>query len=320
MTFDVPILFLIFNRPDTTARVFENIRGIRPQKLFIAADGPRENKENENEKCQLVRKLVLENIDWPCEVKTLFRDNNLGCGSAVSGALTWFFENVEEGIVLEDDVLPDPSFYHFCRDLLNRYRNDERIRFINGCNFGYKGIHEQSYGFTSFMNMWGWASWRRSINMVDQTMQTWKTLKDKNNFLEKIFEKQQPRVKSLAGSYFREIFDDTAAGKKDTWDYQCIFSNLLTETYAVFPAVNLVSNLGFGTEATHTNFNSYFLSEMKTRPMSFPMHHPTVMIEDSQFQEFLLERWAGLRFRSRIYYSIFDKVFKIRRIFSGKSI
>src|SRR5262245_29106398 len=118
MAFDIPILFLVFNRPETTVRVFQRIREMQPAKLFVAADGPRNGREEEQEKCKEVRKLILDGVDWPCDIKTLFRDHNLGCGNAVSSAITWFFENVEEGIILEDDTLPDPTFFGFCKTLL----------------------------------------------------------------------------------------------------------------------------------------------------------------------------------------------------------
>ena len=135
MSFDTPILFLVFNRPDTTAQVFQRIRELHPAKLFIAADGPREGKEGEKETCEDVRRLILDGIDWVCDVKTLFRFHNLGCGNAVSSAITWFFDNVEEGIILEDDTLPDPSFFPFCKTLLEKYRNDEKVKIISGNNF-----------------------------------------------------------------------------------------------------------------------------------------------------------------------------------------
>ena len=162
---DTPILFLVFNRPDTTSKVFQRIREIQPLKLFIAADGPRPEKEGEKEKCETVKRSVLENIDWPCEVKTLFRNNNLGCGKAVSNAITWFFQNVEEGIILEDDILPDKSFFNFCKDLLEKYRYDERIKVIGGSNIHKKAGIKDSYYFSSICRIWGWASWRRVWTM-----------------------------------------------------------------------------------------------------------------------------------------------------------
>ena len=149
---NTPILFLVFNRPDTTQRVFAQIRKIQPKQLFIAADGARKGKEGEQERVAQVRKLILEGIDWDCEVKTLFRDENLGCGKAVSEGITWFFKNVEQGIILEDDTLPDLSFFPFCEELLERYKDDERVAMISGyCKFGkYKSPY--SYSSTNGMS------------------------------------------------------------------------------------------------------------------------------------------------------------------------
>lgn len=152
------VLFLVFNRPETTKTVFEAIRKAKPKRLYIAADGPRKHREGENEKVSSVRQIVTY-VDWPCDVKTLFRDENLGCKSAVSGAITWFFNHEEEGIILEDDCLPHPDFFPFCESLLKRYANDERIWVITGNNF-QNGIQrgEASYYFSRYNHVWGWAS------------------------------------------------------------------------------------------------------------------------------------------------------------------
>lgn len=314
-----PVLLITYKRLDTTEKVMDSIALVKPEKLYIANNAPNPAKPDDHDKVMAVRKMLESRITWPCKVEKLYRTTHLSAKDSIWSSIQWLFENEEEGIILEDDVLADETFYRFAGEMLELYRNDTRIRFINGCNFGFKENTGNSYGYTRFMNMWGWASWRRSINLVDQSMQAWKNMEDKNGFLEKVFEKQQPRLKQMATSYFRKIFDETSAGKIDTWDYQSIYSNLLTETYAIYPSVNLVNNLGFGNDGTHTNFNSYFLSEMKTRSMNFPLQHPSEMNENNHFQEFLLERWAGLRFRSRIYYSVIDKAFKIKRALSGKS-
>ena len=159
MEFNVPILLIVFNRLNTTQKVFEKIKEVKPKKFFIAADGPRKNKEGEKEKTGEVRKFILENIDWDCEVKTLFRDENLGCGKSVSGAITWFFENVEEGIIFEDDTVPDKSLFNFCEAMLNKYRLENEIKIIGGVNF-QDGIKrgDASYYFTRICHIWGWAT------------------------------------------------------------------------------------------------------------------------------------------------------------------
>jgi hypothetical protein len=169
---NTPVLFLIFNRPNTTEQVFEAIAKAKPRCLFVAADGPRTDKEGEAEKCQAVRDII-KRVDWDCEVKTLFREQNLGCKEAVSSAITWFFEQVEEGIILEDDCLPSDSFFSFCAELLEKYRDDKRIMMISGDNF-QDGIQrgDASYYFSSVPWIWGWATWRRAWRLYDREMQT----------------------------------------------------------------------------------------------------------------------------------------------------
>jgi threonyl-tRNA synthetase len=172
--FNTPILFLVFKRPDTTERVFEQIRSIRPAFLYLAADGPRNDKSGEKETCKKVREIVLSNIDWECEVNTLFRDENLGCGKAVSQAITWFFEHEEEGIILEDDCLPDASFFQYCAELLKKYRTEEKVMTISGSNLlGYPWkVNGQSY-FWGQGGIWGWATWKRAWSLYDFKMQRW---------------------------------------------------------------------------------------------------------------------------------------------------
>src|SRR5262249_20722231 len=158
----IPVLFLIFNRPNTTARVMEAIRTAGPGRLYVAADGPRDGNADEAKRCAEVRRIATQ-VDWPCEVQTLFRERNLGCRQAVSSAITWFFEQEQEGIILEDDCLPSPSFFPYCAELLARFRNDERIMCITGCNFqqDMKG-YPYSYYFSKYHHVWGWATWRRA--------------------------------------------------------------------------------------------------------------------------------------------------------------
>ena len=171
-TFETPILFLIFNRPDETKKVFERIKKIKPKFLYIAADGSRKDREGETELCERVKKVV-EIIDWDCEIQRLYRKENLGCKEAVSKGIIWFFENVEQGIILEDDCLPDISFFTYCEELLNRYKDDDRIISIGGTNLGHKFRNKNSYSFSRFMNMWGWATWRRVAQKIDYNLNDW---------------------------------------------------------------------------------------------------------------------------------------------------
>lgn len=311
-TIKTPVLLITFKRLDTTLKVFESIRSVKPEKLYISSNAPNPAKPGEEEMVMSVRQHLEKTIDWPCKVEKLYRTEHLSAKDSIWSAICWLFKNEERGIILEDDTLPDTSFFYYCEDLLMKFEADKDIRFINGCNFDYKGL-KKSYGFTRFMNMWGWATWRRSIEIVDQSMAEWKTMPDKKGFLEKIFQGQKPKVKDLASEYFLKTFDQTAEDKIDTWDYQCIFSNLLSETYAVFPGKNMVTNLGFGSGGTNTNFDSYFLSAMKRNKMEFPMSEPSEKNNDENYLEFILERLFGLRFRTRLYYSLKHRVFLLKK-------
>lgn len=241
---NTPLLFIVFNRPDPTERVFEEIRKAKPQRLFIAADGPRNDKPEDVEKCRLTREVV-ENVDWPCEVQTLFQDKNLGCKIAVSSAINWFFENVEEGIILEDDCLPDPSFFPFCTELLEKYRNNEKVMLISGFNMiGQSNINE-SYFFSKYIGIWGWATWRRVWAQYDIKMTSWA---DKNNRIrvkKTINNRRSWKVRSW-------IYNELYLNKKNTWDYQLEYCILSKNGLSIVPKVNLVENIGFDEGATHT--------------------------------------------------------------------
>jgi len=227
---------------------------LQPSKLFIAADGPRADKEGEKEKCDAVRRLILDGIDWRCDVKTLFRESNLGCGYAVSGAITWFFENVEEGIILEDDTLPDLSFFNFCRVLLENYRNDDEVKLISGNNFqNGKWRGDGSYYFSAYSHIWGWASWRRTWNEYDFEL---KELNERK--VSKILDNYFPDKK--IGSHWVDVFNQLRNGKFDTWDLQLLYCILQKNGKTIIPNVNLVTNIGFGMGATHTANKNDILS------------------------------------------------------------
>lgn len=246
---ETPLLFLIFNRPAPTARVFEVIRAQRPRQLFIAADGARDDRLGEAELVRQTR-AIATHVDWACEVKTLFRDTNLGCGAAVSQAITWFFDHVEEGIILEDDCLPHPDFFPYCQTLLQRYRHEPRIATIAGTHFLPAELaYQHSHYVSKYFQMWGWATWRR----------TWQ---DYDFALSKLSEAEwQALLKRIhpipaEAGYWNEIYKTLQTSTVDTWDFQMLFSCWRTGGHHVMPGRNLISNLGYGVDATHTNFAS----------------------------------------------------------------
>lgn len=245
-----PVLFLIFNRPDTTAEVFEAIRKARPEKLFVAADGPRAHKEGEAEKCAETRAIV-DSVDWPCQVTKLYREDNLGCKKAVSGGITWFFEQVEEGIILEDDCLPSASFFSFCEAMLKKYRNNENIMHITGDGMA-EGMSygDGSYFYSPFSMIWGWATWRRAWKHYDVAMAHYPSFKQKNIIADIFPEENYQKM-------WTDKFDEIYSGKIDTWDYQWGFALLANRGLGIIPNTNLITNIGFREDATHTTVDSH---------------------------------------------------------------
>lgn len=239
-----PILFIIFNRPSPTTRVFESIKNYKPQKLYIAADGPRINRPGEDLLCATVRSIIK--IDWVCDVKYLYREKNLGCKVAVSSAIDWFFQNEERGIILEDDCLPHQSFFSFCEDMLSLYDGNSRISHIGGYsaqNGRKRG--DYPYFFMRYFHVWGWASWRRAWKEFDVNMMDFDNFK-KKNLINAITRKKHIQ------RYWLSIFDLVRNGKIDTWDYQWVYANFKISSLAICPNENLIENIGFGEDATHT--------------------------------------------------------------------
>lgn len=244
---NTPVLFLVFNRPAETARVFEAIREQRPHQLYVAADGARPDRAGELELVKETRTIVSK-VDWPCEVKTLFRDTNLGCGLAVSGAISWFFEQVEEGIILEDDCLPHPDFFPYCETLLERYRHEPRIATIAGTHFLPATLpHKHSHYVSKYFQMWGWATWRRTWELYDYDLS-----KLSPEGCSELLQATHPI--SVECKFWTQIYNALKAGAIDTWDFQVFFSLWRTGGNHVMPGRNLVSNIGYGPAATHTNY------------------------------------------------------------------
>lgn len=289
-----PILFLTFNRLDTTKKVFEVIKQVKPPKLYLASDGARVNKSGEKEVVESVRNFLLNNINWQCEVKTLFREQNLGCGKAVSSAINWFFENEEMGIILEDDCLPSISFFRFCDELLLRYKDEQRIMHISGDNF-QDGISrgDGSYYFSQISHVWGWAAWRRAWKLYDFEM------KSLNNFINyKIYKNiwKQNKVQK----YWLKQFKNVSLGKIDTWDYQWNYCLIVNNGLSILPNINLVENIGFNSEATHTSNSK--LKMPSANEIKFPLTHPQFFVPDLEadtytfnkhYQQSLLSKIKG---------------------------
>ncbi len=281
---DTPVLLLIFNRPDTTRRVFEAIRQARPKRLFVAADGPRPARPDDAEKCRLAREVVA-GVDWDCDVRTLFRTENLGCGRAVSGAITWFFEQVEEGIILEDDIVPNRSFFYFCSALLKHYRFHDRIMHIGGSSLQFsRPPDDASYYFSAYPMIWGWATWRRAWKKYDFNMESldgfWAGERA-GNYVGTKAEEQ----------FWSRTFSAISRGETNTWDGQWVFSVWNQGGLAIAPHTNLVSNVGFGADATHGSPLHEPYARIKTREISQLVHPRAVAInrkaDRSTYRNFL---------------------------------
>lgn len=270
MSNKLPILMLAFNRPNLTRQVFDAVKKYKPVKLYIAADGARKHIVEDFQKCVQTRAIFSE-IDWECEVFYLFREENLGCGKAVSTAITWFFDNEEEGVILEDDCLPDESFFTYCKSLLNFHRHNHQVMHIGGSNFqSGKKFGDASYYYSSIPHVWGWATWRRAWKKYDFN------LSDLNYFLNNnIIEKYVGKGK--INDFWLEVFCKMNQKKIDTWDYQWQYTIWNNNGLSIIPQVNLIKNIGFGADATHTTEEHVF-GNMETCSIGDIIHPQIISI------------------------------------------
>ena len=276
------VAFLIFNRPETTARVFETIRQAKPPKLLIVADGPRSDRPDDVENCKAARAIV-EQIDWNCEVFRNYSEVNLGCRRRVISGLDWVFEQVEEAIILEDDCLPHPTFFRYCQELLEKYRNDTRIMMISGDNFQFgRNKTEYSYYFSRYGHIWGWATWRRSWSLFDDSMQSWPAF-DQSNQLPAIL--NNPQSAANWSVKFEQYYQHN--DRITSWAVFWLYSLWFNQGLSIIPNTNLVFNIGFNS-GTHTTMKDSDLINVEITAMQFPLVHPEVVqpyIEADNFTE-----------------------------------
>ena len=294
-SFNIPILFLVFNRLDTTIKVFNSIRNLEPEKLFVACDGPRDGIKTDVENVQKVKDFINKAIDWQCDIKMLYRQKNLGCKLAVSSAIDWFFENVEMGIILEDDCLPHYSFFPYCKELLIKYKDEEKIMQISGFNALNKLKISDSYYFSKFGPIWGWATWQRAWKHYDVELKQWPYVKDNklyNMFCDSLLEKRW-RINLFDRIYHNEI---------DTWDYQWSFTKLLKNGLSIIPSKSLIANIGFDNSATHTTSSSPHSGIDTYSELVFPLKHPAQIerkkyLDKKYFRKFVL----GNKLKNLVY-------------------
>ena len=281
LLYNAPVLLLVFNRPEKFICLIDALRLVKPKVIYIAGDGPRRGSPQDLILVQKTRQLISE-IDWSCEIRTLFNSKNLGCRKSVSAAIDWFFENVNEGIILEDDCIPDASFFKFANQMLVKYRSDNRIMSIGAQHFANNNhIIKDSYFFSRHVHCWGWATWKRAWSLYDKDMKNWPKLSGTR------------WLYSLGGNniyferYWKEIFNNCFQGKIDSWAYRWLFSCWSQNGLSILPAVNLVTNIGFGIDSTHTAKGNDTTENLPIESMNFPLKHPATCLPD-----FYSDKWT----------------------------
>jgi len=306
-----PVLFIVFNRPNETFQVFEAIKLYKPVKLYIAGDGPRKNKKSDIQLCEQTRN-ILKFIDWECEIKTLFRNENIGCKFNVSNAIDWFFENEEDGIILEDDVVPNIDFFNFCEYCLNKYAEDDRIMMITGTNYLSNEHLNSTYFYSKYYSIWGWATWKRAWKNYDVKMQKW----------------NDPKIKldikyMFNGNYiwrhFKYTFDALNSYNINTWDIQWVFTCIINNGYCITPKVNLVSNIGVC--GTHSNkiSDSNFLLKF-TLDVSCDFIAPETFLVNSSYDGAIHKKNSKISNRKYLLISILKhlKLFNFLKVVKNK--
>jgi hypothetical protein len=278
---NTPVALIIFNRPDKTKKVLEVIRQVKPSKLLVVADGPRQDHPSDVGRCKETR-AVIDSVDWNCEVLTNYSDINLGCGKRPATGITWVFDQVQEAIILEDDCVPHPTFFSFCEELLQKYRFDKRIMHISGINPCYRNHSSKySYSFSSYALSWGWATWKRAWNFYDFSIREWSESRN-SDFLQDILPDR--RAINSWNHTLQSVYDN----KIDAWDYQWTFTCWWQNGLSIIPETNLVNNIGFGEDATHT-FENFSGLDLSTDAINFPLKHPNCMMRDRQL-DYLIEK------------------------------
>lgn len=277
---ETPVLFCIFNRPEVTRKTFEAIRRARVENLFVVADGPRTYRAGENELVNQTREIINE-IDWPCNLKTNFSDSNLGCKYRMSSGISWAFEQTEQLIIVEDDCLPSDSFFGFCENLLHRYEDADDIMMISGDNFQMQNVTSDSYYFSKWAHIWGWATWRRAWNLYDLELESWPALRESNGWSAFV-------DSDLERAHWTHTFDQQHEGMIDTWDFPWMYTCWVNQGLCILPNVNLVSNLGFAADATHTTDDQSKLACMETHELD-RLVHPDAIIRNKTADQFTWE-------------------------------
>jgi hypothetical protein len=298
--FNVPILISAFNRPDTTRKIFEIVKKIKPTKLFISIDGSRDILEELKVK---EVKEIFNDIDWECEVKKRYHKTNQGLLKCELGAFNWFFDNIEEGIILEDDCIPNESFFKFCEEMLIRYRNDDRIMHISGSNFqrGWKRDNTSSYYASKYSHVWGFATWSKSWKKYNHEMKDYLKLK-KEGFFSNLINNRADR------NFVLHIMDEAYYNNNSAIDIRWMFTIMKNDGCVILPNENLVRNVGFSEFSTHTKVEDNYMS-LETKELRFPLYHPFEFLTDDQIIDQVSDkRFVKWLFRHRLKKYITKKI------------
>lgn len=267
--FETPVVMLVFNRPEVTSRVLAEVAKQQPRKLFVCGDGPRANRPEDASRVAATRAL-FEKIDWSCELQTHFQPVNLGCKQSVIQGLDWVFEHVDRAIILEDDCLPDSTFFPFSEQLLDRYAADHRLMAVSGNNFQQGQVRTQhSYYFSKYMHCWGWATWRRAWQKCDLSLSRWPTFRDSGGC-------ELMADSPAEADYWRYVFERQYRGEIDSWAFAYQFTCWAEHGLTALPATNLVSNIGFGESGTHTKNADHPHANQPTVPINEITHPASI--------------------------------------------
>jgi len=278
--FDIPILILIYNRPNLTKQLCLQIAKVKPTRIYIASDGPK-NGEIDKDKVELSRFNAVTSITWDCEIKENFNQENLGCRIAVSEAINWFFDNEEMGIILEDDCMPSESFFYYCQQLLEYYKYDERIYSISGFNQQNIFNVENDYFFSKLGNCWGWASWRRCWKDYDVEIKDFKIFEKSDGF-------KNALGSSLGAIKKKMIFDGVLLNKSDSWALQWGYLRHKNNGLTCIPSRSLIKNIGFGSDATHTIFKDTF--KVDNHEIDFPLKINNFVVPSEDYDNLMFKR------------------------------
>ena len=305
------VVIIPFIRPEKTKRVFEAIRQARPEKLFVLSDGPRNDAEAL--KVKAIREYIDTHVDWPCEVFKRYPETNLGCKTNIASGLDWVFGQVEDAIILEDDCVPDPTFFRFCQELLEKYRDEPKVTNINGTNLAIRDPKfkcDDSYYFANIDLTWGWATWRRAWQHYDVNMKQWPKWKTEC-LLKKVLQNDE------YVDYFTYLFDRYATGKVDAWPAQWILVRWALGSLSIAPANNLIMNIGFDQESSHGLYDETDIrANLPFTPIAFPLKHPTSINPNREADEFVYRQGIQINyyFKQKLLWLFKSRVPELYRI------